>query len=110
MARFALARIRTDQILEFGWRVLLPLSVLQLVLAVIYRLWLFDPTAMSDSVAGGMAWDAYGIPYFVPIVTTIFWLAVFVLLLRDEDKDASPERMFHVQTMQPAGKHVPGQE
>jgi NADH-quinone oxidoreductase subunit H len=110
MARFALARIRTDQILEFGWRVLLPLSVLQVVLAVIYRLWLFDPTAMSDSVAGGMAWDAYGIPYFVPLATTIFWLAVFVLLLRDEDKDASPERMFHVQTMQPAGKHVPGQE
>ena len=110
MARFALARIRTDQILEFGWRVLLPLSVIQVVLAVIYRLWLFDPTAMSDSVAGGMAWDAYGIPYFVPLATTIFWLAVFVLLLRDEDKDASPERMFHVQTMQPAGKHVPGQE
>jgi hypothetical protein len=31
-------------------------------------------------------------------------------MLRDEDKDASPERMFHVQTMQPAGKHIPGQE
>ena len=28
-ARFSLARIRTDQILEFGWRILLPLAVLQ---------------------------------------------------------------------------------
>ena len=42
-ARFALARIRTDQILEFGWRMLLPLAVLQVVLALVYRLYLFNP-------------------------------------------------------------------
>ena len=70
----SLARIRTDQILEFGWRILLPLAVLQVVLAGIYRLYLFDPTAMKDTDAGGWAWDAFGIPMLVPIVTTIVWL------------------------------------
>jgi hypothetical protein len=109
-ARFSLARIRTDQILEFGWRILLPLAVLQVVLAGIYRLYLFDPTAMKDTAAGGWAWDAFGIPMLVPIVTTIVWLGIFVLFLNDEDKSGNTERMFHVYTEKPAGTYVPGQE
>ena len=109
-ARFSLARIRTDQILEFGWRILLPLAVLQVVLAGIYRLYLFDPTEMKDTAAGGWAWDAFGIPMLVPILTTIVWLGIFVLFLKDEDKSGNTERMFHVYTEKPAGKYIPGQE
>ena len=109
-ARFSLARIRTDQILEFGWRILLPLAVLQVVLAGIYRLYLFDPTEMKDTAAGGWAWDAFGIPMLVPILTTIAWLGIFVLFLNDEDKSGNTERMFHVYTEKPAGTYVPGQE
>jgi len=109
-ARFSLARIRTDQILEFGWRILLPLAVLQVVLAGIYRLYLFDPTAMKDTAAGGWAWDAMGIPMFVPIITTGIWLGIFVLFLNDEDRSGNTERMFHVYTEKPAGTYVPGQE
>ena len=109
-ARFSLARIRTDQILEFGWRILLPLAVLQVVLAGIYRLYLFEPTEMKDTAAGGWAWDAFGIPMLVPILTTIVWLGIFVLFLNDEDKSGNTERMFHVYTEKPAGTYVPGQE
>ena len=111
-ARFALARICTDQILEFGWRMLLPLAVLQVVLALLYRLYLFNPDGMSaqNDVAGGMAWDAFGIPYLVPILTTLFWLGAFWVYLNDEDKSAMSERMFHVHTVEPAGTVVPGQE
>ena len=111
-ARFALARIRTDQILEFGWRMLLPLAVLQLVLSLVYRLYLFNPDDMSaqNDVAGGMAWDAFGIPFFVPAATTLFWIGMFWIYLNDEDKSVAQERMFHVQTVEPAGTVVPGQE
>jgi len=111
-ARFALARIRTDQILEFGWRMLLPLAVLQLVLSLVYRLYLFNPDNMSaqNDVAGGMAWDAFGIPFFVPAATTLFWIGMFWIYLNDEDKSVAQERMFHVQTVEPAGTVVPGQE
>ena len=111
-ARFALARIRTDQILEFGWRMLLPLSVLQVVLALVYRLYLFNPEGMAakDDAAGGMAWDAFGIPFFVPVLTTAFWLGVFFIYLNDEDKSVNQERMFHVHTDKPAGTVTPGQE
>ncbi|MDG1539034.1 MAG: NADH-quinone oxidoreductase subunit H [Candidatus Poseidonia sp.] len=111
-ARFALARIRTDQILEFGWRMLLPLAVLQVVLSLVYRLYLFNPEDMSaqNDVAGGMAWDAFGIPFFVPVATTLFWMGIFWVYLNDEDKSVAQERMFHVQTVEPAGTVVPGQE
>ena len=109
-ARFSLARIRTDQILEFGWRILLPLAVLQVVLAGVYRLYLFVPTEMKDTAAGGWAWDAFGIPMLVPILTTVVWLGIFVLFLNDEDKSGNTERMFHVYTEKPAGTYVPGQE
>ena len=111
-ARFALARIRTDQILEFGWRMLLPLAVLQVVLALVYRLYLFTPDGMSaqNEPAGGMAWDAFGIPFLVPVLTTAFWLGVFFIYLNDEDKSVNQERMFHVHTDKPAGTVAPGQE
>ena len=111
-ARFALARIRTDQILEFGWRMLLPLAVIQVVLSIVYRLYFFNPAGMSakNDVAGGMAWDGFGIPYLVPILTTLFWVGVFAIYLNDEDKSVNQERMFHVHTDKPAGTVTPGQE
>ena len=109
-ARFSLARIRTDQILEFGWRMLLPLSVVQVVLSSVYRLYLFKPDNLSYTAEGGNAWDAFGIPMLVPIVTTLFWVGVFYILLNDEDKDAAPDRMYHVYTLQPAGTHTPGKD
>ena len=82
-----LARIRTDQILEFGWRMLLPLAVLQVVLARVHRLYLFDLDGMFDTVYGGTAWDAFGVPFLVPALTTILWLAIFFLLLNDTGKN-----------------------
>ena len=109
-ARFSLARIRTDQILEFGWRMLLPLAVLQVILAAVYRLYLFALSGMSDSTYGGTAWDAFGIPFLVPALTTILWLALFFLLLNDTGKNERIARMYHVQTVQPAGTHIPGQD
>jgi NADH-quinone oxidoreductase subunit H len=109
-ARTALPRIRTDQILEFGWRMLLPLSFLQVVLAVIYRLYLFDASALADTTSGGWAWDFMGIPWGVPILTTAFWVGVFWVFMNDENLEEDQERMFHVQTLTPAGKHTAGQE
>ena len=111
-ARFSLARIRTDQILEFGWRMLLPLAVLQVILAFVYRLYLFNPEGMSayDDIGGGMAWGAFGIPSLVPILTTLFWLGLFVVYLNDEDKSTNQERMFHVHTDKAAGTVAPGRE
>jgi hypothetical protein len=109
-ARFSLARIRTDQILEFGWRILLPLAVFQLVLSAVYRLYLFDPSAMDDGTYGGTSWDALGVPFLIPAITTVIWLGIFFLMLNDEDKSGNTERMFHVYTDKPAGTYVPGQE
>jgi hypothetical protein len=110
-ARFSLARIRTDQILEFGWRMLLPLAILQVVLSALYRLYLFDLEGMADTVAGGTAWDGFGtFPFLIPALTTILWLAIFFLLLNDTGKNEREERMYHVQTVQPAGTHIPGQD
>ncbi|MBP04838.1 MAG: hypothetical protein CMA72_08670 [Euryarchaeota archaeon] len=109
-ARFSLARIRTDQILEFGWRMLLPLSVVQVVLSVVYRLYFFQPDNLNYAAEGGNAWDGFGIPMLVPVVTTLFWVGVFYVLLNDEDKDAAPDRMYHVYTLQPAGTHTPGKD
>jgi len=109
-ARFALARIRTDQILEFGWRMLLPLAVIQLVLSFVYRLFLFNPNGMDSGTSGGMAWNAFGIPFLVPILTTLAWLGIFVVYLNDEDPSKKSDRMFHVHTVEPAGTVVPGKE
>ena len=109
-ARFSLARIRTDQILEFGWRMLLPLAVFQVVLAAVYRLYLFNPEGVADTTYGGTAWHALGIPFLVPVLTTILWVAIFFLLLNDTGKNERAARMYHVQTVQPAGTHTPGQD
>ena len=57
LGAFALARIRTDQILEFGWRMPLPLVVLQVVLALVYRLYLFDPNGMKRPRTTPVAWQ-----------------------------------------------------
>ena len=112
-ARTALPRIRTDQILEFGWRMLLPLAVLQVVLSMVYRLYFFDASAL-DFENGGWAWDLtileFTIPWGLPILTTAFWLAVFVVLMKDENIEENEERMYHIRTMTPAGTHTAGQE
>ena len=91
---------------------LLPLAVVQLVLAMVYRLYLFNPDNMSarNDVAGGHAWDAFGIPLLVPILTTLFWTGLFIVYLNDEDKSVNQERMFHVHTDKAAGTVAPGHE
>jgi len=109
-ARTALPRIRTDQILEFGWRMLLPLSVLQVALAIVYRIYLFDASALDASTSGGWSWDAGLFPWAVPVLTTAFWLAVFWVFMNDEDDTEDTERMYHVQTLTPAGTHIAGTE
>ena len=87
---------------------LLPLSILQLALAMIYRLYLFDASAVSDTIEGGWAWNMYGIPFGVPLATTLISLIIFFIYLNDEDKSTNTERIFHVRTLEPAGKHVAG--
>jgi len=109
-ARAALPRIRTDQILEFGWRMLLPLAVVQVVLAVIYRLYLFDVDGLSNTWAGGWSWDAGLFPWAVPILTTAFALGLFFILLNDEGEDVPTSRLYHVRTLEPAGTHLAGTE
>ncbi len=92
-ARAALPRIRTDQILEFGWRYLLPLSMVNLVMAFALRLYVYD----------GAEWSI-----FVPLIITVIGITLFVILSIDEDPEA--KRPSHTVTMQPAGKHVPGED
>jgi len=93
--RAALHRVRTDQILEFGWRWLLPLSLVNLVMATILRLWVYD------GING--EW-----PILVPILITSIGLVLFVLLSIDEDPEAlaAQTRPFSVQTTDVAS---PGQ-
>jgi NADH-quinone oxidoreductase subunit H len=38
MARGALARVRTDQIISIGWKIFMPLSVVNLVVVILLRL------------------------------------------------------------------------
>ena len=71
--RASLHRVRTDQILEFGWRYLLPLSLLHLVLAIATRLLFWD----------GGPWNI-----LLPIAITAISGGIFVILAIDEDKDA----------------------
>ena len=93
--RAALHRVRTDQILEFGWRWLLPLSVVNLATAVGLRLWVYQ----------GQTGDW---PLLVPILITLIFIALFVLLSIDEDPEAleAQIRPYSVQTVDVAG---PGQ-
>ncbi|HIH84198.1 MAG TPA: NADH-quinone oxidoreductase subunit H, partial [Candidatus Thalassarchaeaceae archaeon] len=81
--RASLHRVRTDQILEFGWRYLLPLSVIQLGLSMWLRLGVYD----------GGSW-----PLIVPALITIISIVLFVVLVMDEDEDALAEqrRPYHV--------------
>lgn len=93
--RAALHRVRTDQILEFGWRWLLPLSVVNLIMAIALRLWVYD------GING--EW-----PIIVPILITSVSVALFILLSIDEDPEAleAQTRPFSVQTVDVAS---PGQ-
>lgn len=103
-ARASLPRVRTDQILEFGWRYLLPLSVVQLAIAVTLRLWFYDPAGLGS----GSAWDGgSGFFWLVPLVVFAVSMAIFVVYSIDEDKDP-PSRPYHVHTVEPAGTHVAG--
>ena len=108
--RAALPRIRTDQILEFGWRYLLPLSIVQLVIVVFMRLYLFDAENLRFGDRGGFAWDG-GIGLFlaVPVIVTFIFSVLFVLYSLDEEPGAMVERPFHAQTLEPAGTHKPGE-
>jgi hypothetical protein len=40
----------------------------------------------------------------------MFWLAVFVVLMKDENIEENEERMYHIRTMTPAGTHTAGKE
>ena len=93
--RAALHRVRTDQILEFGWRWLLPLSLVNLAIAAALRLWVYD--GINEE------W-----PILIPVLITSISLALFILLSIDEDPEAleAQIRPFSVQTVDVAG---PGQ-
>ena len=93
--RAALHRVRTDQILEFGWRWLLPLSLVNLAIAAGLRLWVYD--GINEE------W-----PILIPVLITSTSLALFILLSIDEDPEAleAQIRPFSVQTVDVAG---PGQ-
>ncbi len=93
--RAALHRVRTDQILEFGWRWLLPLSLVNLAIAAALRLWVYD--GINEE------W-----PILIPVLITSISLALFILLSIDEDPEAleAQTRPFSVQTVDVAG---PGQ-
>ena len=86
--RASLHRIRTDQILEFGWRYLLPLSMLNLALAMVMRVAFWDG-----------AW-----PFWLAPVVTLASFAIFVVLAIDEDKEAleNSNRIYHTQTLDKA--------
>jgi hypothetical protein len=71
--RASLHRVRTDQILEFGWRYLLPLSMLHLVVSIYLRL---------EHYHGGN-WDLW-----VPALVSTVSLILFVIYLMDEDEEA----------------------
>jgi len=86
--RASLHRIRTDQILEFGWRWLLPASIINLAIAIWLRLEIWDN--------GWPIWAA-------PVLFGAFVIA-FIVLAIDEDKDALElnRRMYQTQTLNKA--------
>ena len=73
LVRASLHRIRTDQILEFGWLYLLPLSLVNLVIATFLRL---------------EVWTESGWPIWAAPVLTITALFFFVVYAIDEDEEA----------------------
>ena len=72
--RASLHRVRTDQILEFGWRYLLPLSLVNLIIATYLRLELYD----------GGNWNLW-----IPVVITTVSFGIFLLYIFDEDEEAA---------------------
>ena len=90
--RASLHRVRTDQILEFGWRWLLPASMVNLAVAIWLRLEVWDSAA-----AGG--WPIWAVP-----VLFGSFIVAFVVLALDEDEDALElnRRMYHTQTLEKA--------
>ena len=93
---------------------LLPLAVIQFALAIVYRLYFFDVGAMSDTIAGGCAWNlsilGFNIPWGWAIITTLFWTALFWVMMKDENIEENEDRMYHIRTMTPAGTHTAGKE
>ncbi|PXY70817.1 MAG: hypothetical protein CXX83_00955 [Methanobacteriota archaeon] len=87
--RASLHRIRTDQILEFGWRWLLPLSIVNLGIATWLRL----------SVWNGSEW-----PLAIPGLITAIALVLFIILAIDEDQTQlqGRERPYSIQADAPA--------
>ena len=65
---------------------------------------------LNDNAKALLGGDLEIDPFFIPALTTILWLAIFFLLLNDTGKNEHEERMYHVQTVQPAGTHTPGQD
>ena len=90
--RAALHRVRTDQILEFGWRYLLPLSFVNLAIAIWLRLEVWNSTA-----AGG--WPIWTAPALFGA-----FVLLFIILAIDEDKEALEldRRMYQTQTLDKA--------
>ena len=70
--RASLHRVRTDQILEFGWQWLLPLSIANLAVAMFLRVWVWD--------------GSWGI--VAPVVMILSGIVGLVILVVDEDKEA----------------------
>ena len=70
--RASLHRVRTDQILEFGWQWLLPLSIVNLAIAMFLRVWVWD--------------GSWGIA--APVVMVLSGIVGLVLLVADEDQEA----------------------
>ncbi len=91
--RASLHRVRTDQILEFGWRWLLPLSLVNLGFAFWLRL----------EVWQGDTWS----PLVIGLITTIS-VALFVLLAIDEDPVALEGRERPYSVYVKAGPAGPG--
>ena len=91
--RASLHRIRTDQILEFGWRWLLPLSLVNLAIAFWLRL----------SVWEGDEW-----PLLIPSLITAVALVLFIILGIDEDKSQLEGRSRPYSVYTDVGPAAPG--
>mgnify|MGYP001220877492 FL=1 len=96
--RASLHRVRTDQILEFGWRWLLPLSIANLALAIFLRVWIWD-----SGWGFFWVWDS-GWGLVAPLVMMMTGVVGFVILLVDEDKQA-------LESMRrPYSTYIPGRD
>ena len=96
--RASLHRVRTDQILEFGWQWLLPLSIVNLGLAIFLRVWVWD-----SGWGFIWVWDS-GWGLIAPIIMILMGVVGFVILVVDEDKEAL-ENM-----RRPYSTYIPGRD